>query len=635
MAGYGTIPSAVSPRRAGPGSKSALNRQVAAMVAGLVAVALVAMAMLSQNTSGPTSLFGFRPVMKQRLALLTPALAHQILQAKEVHHVAEVCGATVCKPREGCNEEQFRACMEMPAEERAGFFKARFQHLDLESGYLADLPAEENLEIGILGNLPEDQTASNCGMGACDADGCDDDAFFQCFKQLTLEKQAAMQAGARRTRLAMMPVRMSQLNLAEGILGDLPDEGVAPEGRLADLPDEPNLMEGELAGLPEEENVMEGELANLPEEENLMEGELANLPDEPNLMEGELAGLPEEENLMEGELANLPDEPNLMEGELSTLPDEPNLMEGELSTLPDEPNLMEGELSTLPDEPNLMEGELSTLPDEPNLMEGELSTLPDEPNLMEGELSTLPDEPNLMEGELSTLPDEPNLMEGELSTLPDEPNLMEGELSTLPDEPNLMEGELSTLPDEPNLMEGELATLPDEPNLMEGELATLPEEENLIEGELGTLPEEDNLIEGELGTLPEEANIVEGELGTLAMDNTAETCGIGACDAAEGCDDSQFFECMKQLAGQPALRQRQFLTKQRTNVLRMYKSGHVQAATAALAAQECAPRACDAKKGCDNPLFKSCVHTLLKGKFAGKQKKKAEDKQVNKAAKEH
>mmetsp|Transcript_14699 Transcript_14699/g.23144 ORF Transcript_14699/g.23144 Transcript_14699/m.23144 type:complete len:275 (+) Transcript_14699:2-826(+) len=234
---------------------------------------------------------------------------------------------------------------------------------------------------------------------------------------------------------------------------------------------------------------------------------------------------------------------------------------------------------------------------------------------------------NLAEGILGDLPAETTGPEGFLGQYPVSVNV-EGPLGGLPAEPNLMEGELSTLPDEPNLMEGELAGLPDEPNLMEGELANLPDEPNLMEGELANLPDEPNLMEGELGTIPEEENLIEGELGTLAMDTTAETCGIGACDAEGGCDDGQFFDCMKQLHGQPQLKARQFIYQKKTSVLALYKAGQKKEATMALAAQQCGPAACDAKKGCNNSEFKKCVSTLLKGKFA----KKAAPKQAKQAA---
>ena len=112
----------------------------------------------------------------------------KMLLAEEERSVIQICGSSVCKAKEGCNQESFKKCVAMKPEDRKKFVAQQLPKLNLMEGPLADLPDEANLEIGELGNLPEDTTAAQCGTGACTAEGCDDSTFFACFKQLEQRK---------------------------------------------------------------------------------------------------------------------------------------------------------------------------------------------------------------------------------------------------------------------------------------------------------------------------------------------------------------------------------------------------------------------------------------------------------------
>jgi hypothetical protein len=139
------------------------------------------------------------------------------------------CGAGACSPEKGCDAEAFRHCMKDPvtgpkekmvSPEKQNAMNIAMtidedqmkathtsmlyeipQQLNFMEGYLGDLPAEPNNDIGELGTFPEDTSSKTCGVGACDpATGCDDAAFFACMRQLSSLPLAYQQQAAMRVK---------------------------------------------------------------------------------------------------------------------------------------------------------------------------------------------------------------------------------------------------------------------------------------------------------------------------------------------------------------------------------------------------------------------------------------------------
>jgi len=543
--------------------------------------------------------------MKQVLRKQGAAKARQVMQHAVTERNAKYCGALSCDAKKGCDAKGFKQCMAMTPKERAAAANARFQHLDLLNGYLADLPDEPNLMEGILGEFPEDATAANCGMGACTDDGCDDKAFMDCFKQMepkakllhkNLEehKLAQKKAVAPRAALGYHPYVLTATLAQRLMMAKAVEKNAQLCGAMSCKAKEgcDKSYFTECMSMTPEERVTLAKAKFMSM--NLLEGYLADMPDEPNVMEGILGQFPVDDTAancgmgacdadgcddqafytcfhqLETDTAKMQNEVkktrgfqslaarnglrnmqrfeqlNLMEGYLADLPDEPNLMEGELAQYPVDTNL-EGPLGQYPIDTNL-EGYLSQYPVDTNL-EGPLAQYPIDTNL-EGPLGQYPIDTNL-EGYLAQYPVDTNL-EGPLAQYPIDTNL-EGPLGQYPIDTNLegplgqypidtnLEGPLGQYPIDTNL-EGPLGQYPIDTNL-EGPLGQFPIDTNL-EGPLGQFPIDDNL-EGPLGQYPVSENLV-GYLGDFPEDTTAATCGQGACDD-NGCDDQAFINCLRQL----------------------------------------------------------------------------------------
>jgi hypothetical protein len=224
-----------------------------------------------------------------------------------------------------CSAPSFAAPASLPSRSplsMAGrFVTSSLPSLNLMEGPLADLPDDPAIN-GILDSLPADTTAAECGAGACGPEGCNDAAFFACFAQKNVEKQAFAetypQAVAAMTNLVKGELEeeqkfrglytkkaaaaavhkagmLKQLKGAKGkgktakLAAKLPKGAkmakhatALDDGILADLPDEPYGPEGMLGTFPVDSN-LEGELSVYPEEANLLEGELGQYPVDTNL----------------------------------------------------------------------------------------------------------------------------------------------------------------------------------------------------------------------------------------------------------------------------------------------------------------------------------------------------------------
>uniref|UniRef100_A0A7S0W1S3 Uncharacterized protein n=1 Tax=Hemiselmis tepida TaxID=464990 RepID=A0A7S0W1S3_9CRYP len=148
---------------------------------------------------------------------------------------AMTCGVGACTAGKGCDSSTFHKCMKMHPEKREAFVQAKLPHLKMVDGLIEDLPddaeAEEKSEKGakgVLGKIPTEDIAANCGAGACEFDkGCDQQAFTGCMSEKPgyVPKEGRVSAEAAREMMGLKPAK------GKGAKGTRPKVG--PKDNLA------------------------------------------------------------------------------------------------------------------------------------------------------------------------------------------------------------------------------------------------------------------------------------------------------------------------------------------------------------------------------------------------------------------